>query len=193
MSGLLPPQSLSVASASLPTAPKPAAMSVTQQVSKKRKFVADGVFRAELDEFLRRELGEDGYAGCVRTPSSLSPRRPHPPCGVAGCRWAELIRRGLLVSAARQAGGAASVWLSSGGSRWGARCAARPAVSQRLTIALSFFSARSVEVRDTPMRMEVVIRATQTANVLGEKGRRIRELTSAVQKRCVNAPLVAFP
>ena len=34
------------------------------------------------------------------------------------------------------------------------------------------------------MRMEVVIRATQTANVLGEKGRRIRELTSAVQKRC---------
>jgi|EP01046_Picozoa_sp_COSAG06_P018084 small subunit ribosomal protein S3e len=33
------------------------------------------------------------------------------------------------------------------------------------------------------MRMEVVIRATQTANVLGEKGRRIRELTSAVQKR----------
>ena len=60
MSGLLPPQSLSVASASLPTAPKPAAMSVTQQVSKKRKFVADGVFRAELDEFLRRELGEDG-------------------------------------------------------------------------------------------------------------------------------------
>ena len=42
---------------------------------------------------------------------------------------------------------------------------------------------RSVEVRDTPMRMEVVIRATQTANVLGEKGRRIRELTSAVQKR----------
>lgn len=75
----------------------------TQTVSKKRKFIADGVFRAELDEFLRRELGEDGYAG--------------------------------------------------------------------------------VEVRDTPMRMEVVIRATQTANVLGEKGRRIRELTSAVQKR----------
>ncbi len=47
----------------------------------------------------------------------------------------------------------------------------------------SVFVRRSVEVRDTPMRMEVVIRATQTANVLGEKGRRIRELTSAVQKR----------
>jgi small subunit ribosomal protein S3e len=74
-----------------------------QVVSKKRKFVADGVFRAELDEFLRRELGEDGYAG--------------------------------------------------------------------------------VEVRDTPMRTEIVIRATRTQNVLGEKGRRIRELTTAVQKR----------
>ena len=35
----------------------------TQTVSKKRKFIANGVFRAELDEFLRRELGEDGYAG----------------------------------------------------------------------------------------------------------------------------------
>jgi small subunit ribosomal protein S3e len=32
-------------------------------ISKKRKFVADGVFYAELNEFLTRELGEDGYAG----------------------------------------------------------------------------------------------------------------------------------
>eukprot|EP01043_Picozoa_sp_COSAG02_P011110 COSAG02_NODE_404_length_23022_cov_305.366008_9_plen_252_part_00 len=58
------------------------------------------------------------------------------------------------------------------------------AVSGGLTTCVpSAFVRRSVEVRDTPMRMEVVIRATQTANVLGEKGRRIRELTSAVQKR----------
>merc|ERR1712130_448997 len=64
------------------------------QVSKKRKFVADGVFKAELNEFLTRELAEDGYSG--------------------------------------------------------------------------------VEVRVTP---------TRTENVLGEKGRRIRELTSVVQKR----------
>lgn len=37
----------------------------TQQkaVSKKRKFVADGVFYSELNEFLTRVLGEDGYAG----------------------------------------------------------------------------------------------------------------------------------
>jgi len=35
----------------------------------------------------------------------------------------------------------------------------------------------------TPIRTEIVIRATRTQNVLGEKGRRIRELTSLVQKR----------
>ncbi|KAL4569760.1 hypothetical protein LXL04_025403 [Taraxacum kok-saghyz] len=73
------------------------------QISKKRKFVADGVFFAELNEVLTRELAEDGYSG--------------------------------------------------------------------------------VEVRVTPMRTEIIIRATRTQNVLGEKGRRIRELTSLVQKR----------
>lgn len=40
-----------------------------------------------------------------------------------------------------------------------------------------------VEIRATPIRTEVIIRATRTQNVLGEKGRRIRELTSVVQKR----------
>merc|ERR1712010_309415 len=73
------------------------------QVAKKRKFVADGVFYAELNELLTRELSEDGYSG--------------------------------------------------------------------------------VEVRVTPMRTEIIIRATRTQSVLGEKGRRIRELTSLVQKR----------
>jgi hypothetical protein len=33
-------------------------------ISKKRKFVADGVFRAELGEFFTRELSEEGYSGC---------------------------------------------------------------------------------------------------------------------------------
>jgi len=75
----------------------------TPQISKKRKFVKDGVFKAELNEFLSRELGEDGYSG--------------------------------------------------------------------------------VEVRVTPMRTEIIIRATRTQAVLGDKGRRIRELTSLVQKR----------
>merc|ERR1712019_266467 len=71
--------------------------------SKKRKFVADGVFKAELNEFLKRELAEDGYSG--------------------------------------------------------------------------------VEVRVTPLHTEIIILATRTQNVLGEKGRRIRELTAVVQKR----------
>ncbi|KAI9141943.1 ribosomal protein rps3 [Paraphysoderma sedebokerense] len=73
------------------------------QISKKRKFVADGVFYAELNEFFTRELSEDGYSG--------------------------------------------------------------------------------VEVRVTPARTEIIIRATRTQTVLGEKGRRIRELTSVIQKR----------
>jgi len=72
-------------------------------ISKKRHFVTEGVFYAELNDFLQRELGEDGYSG--------------------------------------------------------------------------------VEVRVTPMRTEIIIRATRTQSVLGEKGRRIRELTSLVQKR----------
>jgi len=72
-------------------------------LSKKKKFAADGVFYAELNSFLSRELAEDGYAG--------------------------------------------------------------------------------VEVRKTPMRTEIIIRATRTQNVLGEKGRRIRELACLVQRR----------
>lgn len=78
-------------------------MASRSKMSAKRKFVADGVFYAELNELLTRELAEDGYAG--------------------------------------------------------------------------------VEVRTTPHRTEIIIRATRTQNVLGEKGQRIRELTSVVQKR----------
>nr|BAN20346.1 ribosomal protein S3 [Riptortus pedestris] len=77
--------------------------SMAQAISKKKKFVADGVFKAELNEFLTRELAEEGYSG--------------------------------------------------------------------------------VEVRETPNRTEIIIMATRTQSVLGEKGRRIRELTSVVQKR----------
>tara|TARA_R110002050_G_scaffold32335_4_gene83308 strand:+ start:597 stop:734 length:138 start_codon:yes stop_codon:yes gene_type:complete len=35
----------------------------SQNISKKRKFVADGIFYAELNEFLTRELAEDNYSG----------------------------------------------------------------------------------------------------------------------------------
>jgi small subunit ribosomal protein S3e len=72
-------------------------------LSKKRKFVRDGVFYAELFEFFKRELAEEGFAG--------------------------------------------------------------------------------VETRVTPARTEIVIRAAKSTEVLGDKGRRIRELASAVQKR----------
>ena len=40
-----------------------------------------------------------------------------------------------------------------------------------------------VEVRVTPLKTEIIIRATRARDVLGDKGRRIRELTSVVQKR----------
>ena len=40
-----------------------------------------------------------------------------------------------------------------------------------------------VEVRVTPMKTEIIIRATQTQAVLGEKNRRIRELTAMIKRR----------
>ena len=75
-------------------------MSLT--ISKKRKFVADGMFKSELNEFLTHELAENGYSG--------------------------------------------------------------------------------VEVRVTSFRTEIIIMATKTEKILGEKGRRIPELTM-VEKR----------
>ena len=45
------------------------------------------------------------------------------------------------------------------------------------------WSNKFSQVRVTPTRTEIIIMATRTQNVLGEKGRRIRELTSVVQKR----------
>lgn len=60
---------------------KAANMATTQgAISKRRKFVADGVFYAELNEFFQRELAEEGYSGVeVRvTPTvtdiSMTPR-----------------------------------------------------------------------------------------------------------------------
>ncbi|KJH43847.1 ribosomal protein S3 [Dictyocaulus viviparus] len=78
-------------------------MANAPQITKKKKAVLDGVFKAELNNFLMKELAEDGYSG--------------------------------------------------------------------------------VEVRRTPARAEVIIMATRTQSVLGERGRRIKELTSVVQKR----------
>ena len=72
-------------------------------ITKKRKAIQDGIFKAELNNFLMKELAEDGYSG--------------------------------------------------------------------------------VEVRRAPSRTEVIVMATRTQNVVGEHGRRIRELTTLVQKR----------
>ena len=52
-----------------------------------------------------------------------------------------------------------------------------------LTRELAEDGFSGVEVRTTPLRTEIIIRATRTQSVLGEKGRRIRELTAVVQKR----------
>jgi len=40
-----------------------------------------------------------------------------------------------------------------------------------------------VEVRVTPQKTEIIIKATKTQDVLGERGIKIRQLTSLVQKR----------
>lgn len=56
-------------------------------------------------------------------------------------------------------------------------------MNEFLTRCLSEEGYAGVEVRVTPQRTEVIIRAARTQNVLGENGRRIRELTAVVQKR----------
>nr|WCZ58365.1 40S ribosomal protein S3 [Paratrimastix eleionoma] len=78
-------------------------MATVTNINKKRKFVADGIFFAELNALLERELSSEGYAG--------------------------------------------------------------------------------VELRVIPGRTEITIRATRTQLILGERGRRIRELTAVIQKR----------
>jgi len=42
---------------------------MSYSVSKKRKFIKDGIFFAEINEFLRRMIAEDGYAGVQIKPT----------------------------------------------------------------------------------------------------------------------------
>jgi len=77
-------------------------------MNKKKKFVADGVFHAELHTFLTRALASAGYAG--------------------------------------------------------------------------------IEIRVTPVKTEIRIKAAKVQDVLGQEGQKIRELTSLVQKRFGYAP-----
>uniref|UniRef100_A0A2I2Y6Z1 KH type-2 domain-containing protein n=1 Tax=Gorilla gorilla gorilla TaxID=9595 RepID=A0A2I2Y6Z1_GORGO len=56
-------------------------------------------------------------------------------------------------------------------------------MNEFLTQELAEDGYSGVEMRVTPTRTEIIILATRTQNVLGEKGRRIQELTAVVQKR----------
>ncbi|GAA6048024.1 hypothetical protein NBRC10513_003708 [Rhodotorula toruloides] len=56
-------------------------------------------------------------------------------------------------------------------------------LSEFFSRTLSSEGYSGCEVRVTHARTEIIIRATHTQEVLGEKGRRIRELTALVQKR----------
>ena len=65
---------------------------MSAQISKRRKFVADGVFRAELNDFFTRELSEEGYSGCdVR----VTHARTEVSSGLSSC-WGTLIYQDLL-------------------------------------------------------------------------------------------------
>jgi len=56
----------------------PSVLKMASQISRKRKIVADGVFRAELNEFFTRELSEEGYSGCdVRVTHTRTEVRPY--------------------------------------------------------------------------------------------------------------------
>merc|ERR1711988_182183 len=52
-----------------------------------------------------------------------------------------------------------------------------------LTRVLGEEGYAGVEIRVTPIRTEIIIKATRTREVLGDKGKRIRELTAVVQQR----------
>jgi small subunit ribosomal protein S3e len=56
-------------------------------------------------------------------------------------------------------------------------------LNEMLTRKLTQDGYPGIEMRVTLMCTEIIIRATRTQNVLGEKGHRIRELTSVVQKQ----------
>uniref|UniRef100_A0A2K5K3U5 Small ribosomal subunit protein uS3 n=1 Tax=Colobus angolensis palliatus TaxID=336983 RepID=A0A2K5K3U5_COLAP len=63
------------------------------QISKKRKFVADGIFKTELNEFLTRELAEDGYSGVEVTEIIILATRTQNVLGEKGQWIQELTKR----------------------------------------------------------------------------------------------------
>lgn len=121
----------------------------TTNISKKRKFVADGVFYAELNEVC---VGALSWTSAV-----MGGGAPRPIANVLVC--VPCSPPHLLLPTNTN--------------------------TQLLTRELAEDGYAGVEVRVVPLRTEIIIRATRTQNVLGEKGQRIRELTTVIQKRCV--------
>lgn len=56
-------------------------------------------------------------------------------------------------------------------------------INELLTRELPDCGYAGVEIRNAPMKTEIIVRAARAADVLGEKGRRIRELGSLISKR----------
>ena len=65
-------------------------------------------------------------------------------------------------------------------------------ISQLFSKEFAEVGYAGVEVRVTHVKTEIIIKATRTQDVLGEKGQRIRELTSVVQKRFSKFLIVTF-
>ena len=63
-------------------------------------------------------------------------------------------------------------------------------LNEFLTRELAEDGHSGVDFRVTPTRTEIIIMATRTQNILGEKGRRIRELTAVVQMRTKEVTLI---
>lgn len=119
---------------------------LTAFLSSWAQFVADGVFYAELNELLNRELAEDGYSGVeVR----VTPMRTE--IIIRATRTQNVLGKHLHARGKQQHA---------------------PTASRRFCLKM--------EGRTPPLPEFSIPRGCVCA---GEKGRRIRELTSVVQKR----------
>ncbi|KAM3017506.1 hypothetical protein FF2_001395 [Malus domestica] len=141
-------------------------MATATQMSKKRKFIANGVFFAELNEVLTRELAEDGYSGVevrgmkIRELTSVVQKRFKFPKnsvelyvekvnnrGLCAIAQAESLRYKLLGDlAVRRMFIANGVFFTE--------------LNEVLTRELAEDGYSGVEVRVMPMRTQIIIRAT---------------------------------
>ncbi|KAM3017505.1 hypothetical protein FF2_001395 [Malus domestica] len=128
-------------------------MATATQMSKKRKFIANGVFFAELNEVLTRELAEDGYSG-VEVRRFKFPKNSVELYvekvnnrGLCAIAQAESLRYKLLGDlAVRRMFIANGVFFTE--------------LNEVLTRELAEDGYSGVEVRVMPMRTQIIIRAT---------------------------------